>query len=179
MVGLVGDHLDPAVRQLHLVLPLGEVAGGVLHVAVVVPGVVVVHLVAVLVILLMVRLLVMAVWVNNQTATQITEERKEEDGGTLDIMASHGCSVRYKTVVGVDGVVVVAVVSCHDQQLFPASAVTSLQSTQSGDDVATSSHQSGRQPTSATMSPWEICTTGNTHWDCSARKCQHLLFLNY
>ena len=147
MVGLVGDHLDPAVRQLHLVLPLGEVAGGVLHVAVVVPGVVVVHLVAVLVILLMVRLLVMAVWVNNQTAAQITEERKEEeDGGTLDIMASHGCSVRYKTVVGVDGVVVVAVVSCHDQQLFPASAVTSLQSTQSGDDVATSSHQSVSQP---------------------------------
>ena len=52
MVRLVGDDLDPAVGELHLVLPLGEVAGGVLHVAVVVPGVVVVHLVAVLVILL-------------------------------------------------------------------------------------------------------------------------------
>ena len=138
MVGLVGDHLDPAVRQLHLVLPLGEVAGGVLHVAVVVPGVVVVHLVAVLVILLMVRLLVMAVWVNNQTAAQITEERKEEeDGGTLDIMASHGCSVRYKTVVGVD----MAECRVMTNTIFSVSRPVST--------------------TSSTMSPWEICT-GNT-----------------
>ena len=59
VVRLVGDDLDPAVRQLHLVLPLGEMARGVLHVAVVVPGVVVLHLVAVLVVLLMVRLLVL------------------------------------------------------------------------------------------------------------------------
>ena len=57
MVGLVGDDLNPAVWELHLVLPLGQVAGRVLHVAVVVPGVVVVHLVAVLVVFLMVRLL--------------------------------------------------------------------------------------------------------------------------
>ena len=68
MVGLIGDHLDPAVGQLHLVLPLGEVARGVLHVAVVVPSVVVVHLVAVLVIFLMVRLLL-----HNQRVAQTTK----------------------------------------------------------------------------------------------------------
>ena len=68
MVRLVGDDLDPAVRQLHLVLPLGEMARGVLHVAVVVPGVVVVHLVAVLVVLLVVRLLlVVALGLHYQT----------------------------------------------------------------------------------------------------------------
>ena len=59
MVRLVGHDLDPAVRELDLVLPLGEVAGGVLHVTVVVPGVVVLHLVAVLVVLVMVRLLLL------------------------------------------------------------------------------------------------------------------------
>ena len=66
VVRLIGDHLDPAVGQLHLVLPLGEVAGGVLHVAVVVPGVMIVHLVAVLVIFLMVRLLL-----HNETVCQM------------------------------------------------------------------------------------------------------------
>ena len=127
MVGLIGDHLDPAVRQLHLVLPLGEVAGGVLHVAVVVPGVMVVHLVAVLVIFLMVGLIMMPVWLHYQTLGQITKYREEKDDGTHEdimSMSSHGCSVRYKTVVGVDGVVVtvvvvvVVVVSCHDQHYF-------------------------------------------------------------
>ena len=46
-------------------------------------------------------------------------------------MSSHGCSVRYKTVVGVDGVVAVVVaVSCHDQHYFqrqPSPVCTELQ----------------------------------------------------